>query len=39
VQAIQNSVAGLPGVDLNNPDVQDAINEAAKDSKKDEAKK
>lgn len=45
VQAIQSSVAGLPGVDLNNPDVQNAINEAAKDgsnnegSKKDEPKK
>jgi hypothetical protein len=39
VQAIQSSVAGLPGVDLNNPDVKNAINEAAKESKKDDSTK
>lgn len=39
MQAIQSSVAGLPGVDLNNPEVQNAINEAAKESKKDDSKK
>lgn len=38
LQAIESNVGGLPGVDLNNPEVKNAIDEAAKgmeDSKKD----
>jgi hypothetical protein len=39
MQAIESNVSGLPGVDVNNPEVKNAIEEAAKgmdNSKKDQ---
>lgn len=42
VQAIMQSVEGLPGVDVNSPEVQDAIAETAhimQDSEKKEEEK